>query len=42
MLKPEHVTIDSLGACHFRSPLQLSSVFGEGLANYVPDQRACP
>ena len=42
MLKPEHVKIDSLGPCHFRSPLKLSTAFGDGLVNYVPEQARMP
>lgn len=42
MLKPEHVKIDSLGPSHFRSPLKLSTVFGDGLVNYVPEQARMP
>jgi len=42
MLTPESVKIQSLGECTFPSPLGLSTVYGDGVANFVPDDWRMP
>ncbi|MBE3064454.1 MAG: ATP-dependent 6-phosphofructokinase [Spirochaetes bacterium] len=38
-LSPEDLAVDSLGDAAFPSPLELSTVWGDGIANYVDDAR---
>jgi 6-phosphofructokinase 1 len=38
-LSPEDLAVDSLGDTAFPSPLELSTVYGDGIANYVDDSR---
>ena len=42
MLTPENVKIKSLGECEISSPVGLSTVFGDGIVNYVPDEAKMP
>ena len=42
MLTPEQTKIRSLGPAQFPSPLKLSSTFGDGVVNYVPEGSAVP
>lgn len=37
MLTPEFLRVDRLGPCRYRSPLQLSTQQGDGIADFVPD-----
>ena len=38
-LSPEDLAVDSLGDAGLPSPLELSTVYGDGIANYVDDSR---
>ena len=42
MLTPENVKVKSLGECRIPSPLGLSTVLGDGVVNYVPDNARMP
>ncbi len=42
MLRPESVTIETLGPREVPSPLKLSTVLGDGVVNFVPDQARMP
>ena len=42
MLTPENVKVKSLGECRIPSPLDLSTVLGDGMVNYVPDKARMP
>ncbi|MBT3201866.1 MAG: ATP-dependent 6-phosphofructokinase [Phycisphaerales bacterium] len=42
MLSPETVKVKSLGECLIPSPVGLSTVFGDGVVNYVPDDAQMP
>ncbi len=41
-MKPEDLAITHLGPCTVRSPLQLSTVVGDGLGDYVPQAKRVP
>ena len=42
MLTPESVKVQSLGECRIPSPMGLSTVLGDGVVNYVPDDARMP
>ena len=42
MLTPENVKVRSLGECRIPSPMGLSTVLGDGVVNYVPDDARMP
>jgi 6-phosphofructokinase 1 len=42
MLTPENVKVKSLGECLIPSPMSLSTVLGDGVVNYVPDDAKMP
>ena len=42
MLTPESVTIETLGPRGIPSPLKLSTVVGDGVVNFVPDEARMP
>jgi 6-phosphofructokinase 1 len=42
VLTPENVKVKSLGECRIPSPLGLSTVLGDGVVNYVPDNARMP
>ena len=42
MLTQEAVKVKTLGACEIRSPLKLSTVFGDGVVNFVPENAFMP
>ena len=42
MLTPENVKVKSLGECLIPSPMGLSTVLGDGVVNYVPDDACMP
>ena len=42
MLRPESVTIETLGPREIPSPLKLSAVLGDGVVNFVSDQARMP
>ena len=42
MLTPEDVKVKSLGECRIPSPMGLSTVLGDGIVNYVPDDARMP
>jgi len=42
VLSPEDVKVKSLGECRIDSPMGLSTVFGDGIVNYVPDDARMP
>ncbi|MDP6046405.1 MAG: ATP-dependent 6-phosphofructokinase, partial [Phycisphaerae bacterium] len=42
MLRPEDVKVKSLGECKIPSPVGLSTVLGDGVVNYVPDDARMP
>ena len=42
MLRPEDVKVESLGECKIPSPVGLSTVLGDGIVNYVPDDARMP
>jgi 6-phosphofructokinase 1 len=42
VLRPEDVAVKSLGECRIPSPIGLSTVLGDGIVNYVPDDARMP
>ena len=42
MLTPENIKVKSLGECRIESPMGLSTVLGDGIVNYVPDDARMP
>jgi len=42
MLTPEEVIVETLGERRIPSPLQLSTVVGDGVVNFVPDEARMP
>ncbi len=42
MLTPENVRIETLGERQIPSPLKLSTVVGDGVVNFVPDEARMP
>jgi 6-phosphofructokinase 1 len=42
LLRPEDVKVKSLGECKIPSPVGLSTVLGDGVVNYVPDDARMP